>query len=94
MNGKKKVWVDMDTGTDDAQALMIALASPNVEVLGISCCHGNTSIDNACKNTLRVLWMCGRLDVSFSPTLKEEYVAKWQHLVVKNIHLFFNKLNM
>lgn len=62
---KKKLFLDVDTGVDDAQAIMMALAAPDVEILGISCCHGNTSLDNALKNTLRVLKVCNRLDVSF-----------------------------
>lgn len=60
---KKKLILDVDTGVDDAQAIMMALAAPDVEILGITCSHGNTPLDNACKNTLRVLKACGRLDV-------------------------------
>lgn len=61
----KKLIMDVDTGVDDAQAIMVALATPNVDILGITCCHGNTPLDNSCKNTLRVLKTCGRLDVSW-----------------------------
>lgn len=61
---KKKLFLDVDTGVDDAQAIMMALAAPDVEILGITCCHGNTSLENALKNTLRVLKVCNRLDVS------------------------------
>lgn len=60
---KKKLWMDVDTGVDDAQAIMIAVAAPNVEILGISCSHGNTPLENSCKNTLRVLKACNRLDI-------------------------------
>lgn len=61
----KKLLTDVDTGVDDAQAIMMALVAPNVDILGITCVHGNTSLENACKNTLRVLKVCGRLDVGF-----------------------------
>lgn len=61
---KKKVILDVDTGVDDAQAIMLALADPDVEILGITCCHGNTPLENVLKNTLRVLKVCDRLDVS------------------------------
>lgn len=61
---KKKVIIDVDTGVDDAQAIMVALAAPDVEVLGITCCEGNTPLENVLKNTLRVLKVCNRLDVS------------------------------
>ncbi|XP_029929417.1 inosine-uridine preferring nucleoside hydrolase-like isoform X2 [Myripristis murdjan] len=60
---KRKLVIDVDPGVDDAQAIMVALATPNVEVLGITCCHGNTPVDNVCKNTLRILKVCNRLDI-------------------------------
>lgn len=60
----KKLIVDVDCGVDDAQAIMLALAAPNVELLGITCVHGNTTVENVCKNTLRVLQVCGKLEVS------------------------------
>uniref|UniRef100_A0A667XUJ0 Inosine/uridine-preferring nucleoside hydrolase domain-containing protein n=2 Tax=Myripristis murdjan TaxID=586833 RepID=A0A667XUJ0_9TELE len=60
---KKKLLIDVDPGVDDAQAIMVALAAPNVEILGITCCHGNTPLENVCKNTLRILKVCNRLDI-------------------------------
>ncbi|XP_042368977.1 inosine-uridine preferring nucleoside hydrolase-like [Plectropomus leopardus] len=60
---KKKLILDVDTGVDDAQGIMLALADPNVEILGITCCHGNTPLENVLKNTLRVLKVCNRLDI-------------------------------
>lgn len=60
---KKLLLVDVDCGVDDAQALMMALAAPEVEVLGITCCFGNTTIDHVCKNVLRVLQVCNRMEV-------------------------------
>ncbi|XP_068446776.1 inosine-uridine preferring nucleoside hydrolase-like isoform X2 [Clinocottus analis] len=59
----KKLIIDLDTGVDDAQAVMVAIADPNVEILGITCCFGNTPLENVLKNTLRVLKVCGRLDI-------------------------------
>lgn len=58
-----KLLLDVDTGVDDAQAIMVALADPNVKVMGISCSHGNTPLQNVLQNTLRVLKVCNRLDV-------------------------------
>lgn len=60
----KKLIIDVDIGVDDAQALMVALADPDVQILGITCCFGNTPLENVLKNTLRVLKVCNRLDVS------------------------------
>ncbi|XP_056435734.1 inosine-uridine preferring nucleoside hydrolase isoform X1 [Gadus chalcogrammus] len=59
----KKLLIDVDCGVDDAQAIMLALAAPNVEVLGITCVHGNTNVENVCKNTLRVLKACHKLEI-------------------------------
>lgn len=60
---RKKLVMDVDCGVDDAQAIMLVLAAPNVDILGITCVHGNTPVDNVCGNTLRVLQACNRLDV-------------------------------
>ncbi|MBN3310026.1 IUNH hydrolase, partial [Amia calva] len=59
----KKLLVDVDCGVDDAQAIMLALADPDVQILGITCVRGNTSVDNVCKNVLRVLKVCQRLKI-------------------------------
>ncbi|XP_041662237.1 inosine-uridine preferring nucleoside hydrolase isoform X1 [Cheilinus undulatus] len=59
----RKVLADVDCGTDDAQAIMLALAAPNVELLGVTCVHGNTTVENVCKNTLRVLQACNKLEI-------------------------------
>ncbi|XP_019898083.2 inosine-uridine preferring nucleoside hydrolase-like isoform X2 [Esox lucius] len=60
---EKKLVLDVDTGVDNALAIMVALAAANVEVLGITCVRGNTSLENACRNTLRVLKVCRRLEI-------------------------------
>ncbi|XP_028289601.1 inosine-uridine preferring nucleoside hydrolase isoform X2 [Parambassis ranga] len=60
---KKKLLVDVDCGVDDAQAIMLALAAPGVQILGITCVHGNTNVENVCKNVLRVLQACNKLEI-------------------------------
>lgn len=61
---KKLLLVDVDCGVDDAQALMLALAAPDVKILGITCCHGNSTLENVCRNVLCVLKCCNRLEVA------------------------------
>lgn len=61
---KKQVIIDTDCGIDDAQAIMMALAAPNIEVLGVTCVFGNTAVENVCQNVLRVLSVCERAGVS------------------------------
>ena len=41
MNAKRKVIIDCDPGIDDALALMLALSSPELEILGITVVSGN-----------------------------------------------------
>uniref|UniRef100_A0A1A8QNG3 Inosine/uridine-preferring nucleoside hydrolase domain-containing protein n=2 Tax=Nothobranchius rachovii TaxID=451742 RepID=A0A1A8QNG3_9TELE len=59
----KKLLVDVDSGVDDAQAIMLALGAPDVTVLGVTCVHGNTTVENVCRNTLRVLKACNQLEI-------------------------------
>jgi inosine-uridine nucleoside N-ribohydrolase len=50
-----QIIVDVDTGTDDAVALLLALCSPEIEVLGITTVNGNCPVEVCTENTLRVL---------------------------------------
>ncbi len=56
----RKVIIDCDTGTDDALALLLALRSPELEVLGITCVSGNVGLDNVVNNTLRIVEHSGK----------------------------------
>jgi inosine-uridine nucleoside N-ribohydrolase len=51
---RKVVW-DMDPGIDDALALILALKSPEVEILGITTVAGNASLEMTSANARRVL---------------------------------------
>ncbi|XP_070813981.1 nucleoside hydrolase-like [Chaetodon trifascialis] len=76
---KKKLILDVDTGVDDAQGIMVALAAPDVEILGITCCYGNTSLENVLQNTLRVLKVCDRLDIPVYRGCVEPLLARKRH---------------
>ena len=52
---RKRVILDVDTGVDDAHALLLALRSPLLDVLGVTCVSGNVDVDTVCAATLRVL---------------------------------------
>ena len=76
--------LDCDPGHDDAIALMLALASPEVELLGVTTVSGNTTLPNATANALKVLEHVGRADVPVAagadrPLLRERYAAKDVH---------------
>jgi purine nucleosidase len=55
--------VDCDTGIDDALALLYAAASPEAELVGVSCVAGNVELADVVRNTLSVLELAGRADV-------------------------------
>ncbi len=59
----RPVYLDCDTGVDDALALAYLLASPEIELVGIGTVSGNTSAAQAAENTLRLLALAGRLDI-------------------------------
>jgi inosine-uridine nucleoside N-ribohydrolase len=51
--------LDCDTGTDDAFALLLALASPELEVLAITVAGGNVGLDRTLTNTLALNKLAG-----------------------------------
>ncbi|KAG7467490.1 hypothetical protein MATL_G00154140 [Megalops atlanticus] len=75
----KKLLVDVDCGVDDAQAIMMALAAPGVQILGITCVHGNTVVENVCKNVLRVLKACQKLEIPVFRGASKPILGKTLH---------------
>ncbi len=59
--------LDCDPGHDDAIALLLALASPEVDLLGVTTVHGNQTLEKTTANALRVLDLVGRGDVPVAP---------------------------
>ncbi len=57
------VLIDCDPGQDDALALLLALASPELDVVGVSAVAGNQTLDKTTANALRVLELAGRTDI-------------------------------
>ena len=55
----RPILIDVDTGTDDALAILYAVRHPDLEVLGISCVAGNVPIDQVMINTCKVLDAAG-----------------------------------
>ena len=50
----KKVILDVDTGSDDAVAIMTALLSDDIDLLGVTVTHGNQPLPITLENTLRL----------------------------------------
>jgi inosine-uridine nucleoside N-ribohydrolase len=79
-----RVILDCDPGHDDAIALLLALASPEVELVGVTTTHGNQTLEKTTDNALRVLALVGREDVPVAagadrPLQRELHVAAHVH---------------
>ncbi len=78
------VLIDCDPGHDDAMALLLALASPELDLLGVTTVHGNQTLDKTTANALRVLEFAGRHGVLVAagadrPLLRDARVAEHVH---------------
>ena len=76
--------LDCDPGHDDAIALLLALASPEVDLLGVTTVHGNQTLPKTTANALRVLDLVGRTDIPVAagadrPLERELVVASHVH---------------
>ena len=75
---KRKIIIDTDPGIDDSLAIMLALGSPEIEVLGITIVCGNCPVDMGFENAKKVLSFMGRLDIPVykgaEKPLKREYI--------------------
>ena len=63
MPARSPYLLDVDTGIDDALALLYAAASPEVELVAVTCVGGNVDARQVAANTLAVLELVGRADV-------------------------------
>ncbi|MBA2476562.1 MAG: nucleoside hydrolase [Actinobacteria bacterium] len=78
------ILIDCDPGHDDAIALLLALASPEVELLGVTTVSGNQTLEKTTANALRVLEFVGRGDVEVAagaeqPLVRPRFVAEYVH---------------
>jgi pyrimidine-specific ribonucleoside hydrolase len=55
--------IDTDPGIDDALAILVALASPEVDLRLVTTVHGNVELDRTTEKGLRVLHLAGRSDI-------------------------------
>ena len=75
---KRKIIIDCDPGIDDSLAIMLALTSPEIEVLGITIVCGNSPVEMGFENAKKILKQMNRLDVPVymgePRPLKRDYV--------------------
>ena len=55
----RKVIIGTDTGSDDAAAIMLAVADPDIEIIGVTTLGGNIALEQTTKNALQTLEICG-----------------------------------
>src|SRR5438876_3998340 len=76
--------LDCDPGHDDAIALLLALGSPELELLGVTTVSGNQTLEKTTANAIRVLDHVGRTDVPVAagaprPLVRERQTAGEVH---------------
>src|SRR5262249_58709762 len=59
--------LDVDTGIDDSLALLYACASPEVELVAVTCIGGNVNARRVAENTRAVLELARRVGVPLAP---------------------------
>jgi inosine-uridine nucleoside N-ribohydrolase len=78
------ILLDCDPGHDDAIALLLALASDEVDLLGVSTVAGNQTLEKTTANAIRVLELAGRGEIPVAagadrPLVREPHVAAYVH---------------
>jgi pyrimidine-specific ribonucleoside hydrolase len=81
---KTSIILDVDTGIDDAFAVLFAAIHPAINLLGITCVDGNTNIENVVANTLKVLDAAQAPEIpvargALRPLLGESHYAEYVH---------------
>lgn len=73
------VILDVDTGVDDALALLLALRAPDVNVRAVTCVDGNVDVDNVVTNTLAVLDAAGAPEIPVARGCPQPLAAERIH---------------
>ena len=81
---KRRIILDTDPGIDDALALMLALASPEVRIEAVTTVSGNVHVDFTTRNALALLELLGRGDIPVArgsawPLLRKPVDAAFVH---------------
>ncbi len=84
MEKPRKIIIDTDPGQDDAVAILLALASPEIDVLGITAVAGNVPLELTQKNARKICELAGRPDVAVyagasRPLLRPLVTAEYVH---------------
>ncbi|MFP9227755.1 nucleoside hydrolase [Pectobacterium cacticida] len=82
---RERIIIDTDPGVDDAIAIWLALASPELNVLGITTVAGNVPLEATLQNACNVVGVTGRTDVPIfagaaHPLIREQVFGKYAHI--------------
>ena len=88
---KIPVIFDVDTGLDDALTLIMACATPEIDIKAVTATFGNNDLHHTLRNTLNVLKLCGREDIPVAagadePLLRRRGAADEQDQGGKVVH--------
>ncbi len=78
------VILDCDPGHDDAIALILALASPELKVLAVTTSAGNQTPDKTLNNALRILTLLGRHDIPVAAGVPKPLMREL--IIADNVH--------
>lgn len=84
MTGRIPFVLDCDPGHDDALAMVVALARPELQLLAVTTVAGNAGLPETTRNALRVLTLLGRTDIPVAagaagPLMRQLHVAEDVH---------------
>ena len=82
----RKLWIDTDAGVDDSTAILLCLACPSVEVVGISCVGGNASLENVFRNVKRTINAFGNGKENIPVYCGESHALKEPPMHIPEIH--------
>ena len=82
----RAILIDTDPGIDDAVAIALALAVPDVEVIGISTVGGNSGLQHTTRNALRLLEFFGRADIPVASGYDEPYARPKMETGYEPVH--------
>lgn len=71
-----KIIIDSDPGVDDAVAIFLALASPEIELVGITTVAGNVGLDKVHNNAKRLLALAKRPDIPLAKGCSHPIMTK------------------
>jgi purine nucleosidase len=74
-----RLFVDVDTGIDDAVALIYLLASADADVVGIASTGGNIDVEQVCANNLGLLELCRAPSIPVSKGADAPLHGRWPH---------------